>query len=102
MNPGYGTEVYSATSGTVVFVGWDGSLGWNVVIQDEGNREYAYGHMVADSTPADVVVGAKVKQGQVIGLVGSTGISTGAHLHFEIREDGVKIDPLPELNRWAH
>lgn len=102
MNPGYGTEVYSATSGTVVSVGWNGSLGWEVLVQDEGNRQYAYGHMVANSTPADVVAGAKVTQGQVIGLVGSTGLSTGAHLHFEVIEDGVQIDPLPELLRWAH
>jgi murein DD-endopeptidase MepM/ murein hydrolase activator NlpD len=101
MNPGYGTQVFSSTSGTVVSVGWDGSLGWDVVIQDEGNRSYAYGHMIADSAPADVFVGAKVKQGQVIGLVGSTGVSTGAHLHFEVREDGVQLDPLRELQRYA-
>lgn len=102
MNPGVGTEVYSATDGTVVLVGWDGSLGWNVLVQDGGNREYAYGHMIADSSPADIYVGAKVKQGQLLGQVGCTGICTGPHLHFEIREDGVKIDPLPELLRWAH
>jgi murein DD-endopeptidase MepM/ murein hydrolase activator NlpD len=101
MNPGYGTEIYSATSGTVVAVGWNGSLGWEVVVHDEGNRQYVYGHMVADSTPADVVLGAKVAQGQVIGLVGSTGLSTGAHLHFEILEDGVQIDPYPELLKYA-
>jgi murein DD-endopeptidase MepM/ murein hydrolase activator NlpD len=102
MNPGYGTEVYSSTAGTVVSVGWDGSLGWDVTIQDEGNRQYVYGHMIEGSTPADVVVGAKVKQGQVIGLVGNTGLSTGAHLHFEIHEDGVKINPYPELLKYAH
>jgi murein DD-endopeptidase MepM/ murein hydrolase activator NlpD len=102
MNPGYGTEIYSSTSGRVLSVGWNGSLGWEVSIADEGNRVYVYGHMIANSSPADVVVGAKVKQGQVIGLVGSTGTSTGAHLHFEIHEDGVKIDPYPELQRWAH
>lgn len=102
MNPGAGTDIYSATDGTVVSVGWDGSLGWDVIIQDGGNREYAYGHMIAESTPGDIVVGAKVKQGQVIGLVGCTGACTGAHLHFEIREDGVKIDPYPELIRWSH
>jgi murein DD-endopeptidase MepM/ murein hydrolase activator NlpD len=101
MNPGYGTEIFSATSGTVVSVGWNGSLGWEVLVQDEGNRQYVYGHMVADSAPADVFVGAKVKQGQVIGLVGSTGTSTGPHLHFEIVEDGVQIDPYPELLKYA-
>lgn len=102
MNPGYGTQVFSSTSGTVVSVGWDGALGWDVIIQDEGNRQYVYGHMIAGSAPAEVVVGAKVSQGQVIGLVGSTGVSTGAHLHFEVREDGVQIDPYPELLKYAH
>jgi murein DD-endopeptidase MepM/ murein hydrolase activator NlpD len=102
MNPGYGTEVYSSTAGTVVSVGWSGSLGWDVTIRDEGNRVYVYGHMIEGSTPADVVVGARVAQGQVIGLVGSTGLSTGAHLHFEIHEDGVKINPYPELLKYAH
>jgi murein DD-endopeptidase MepM/ murein hydrolase activator NlpD len=101
MNPGYGTEVYSSTSGRVVSVGWNGSLGWEVSVADEGNRVYVYGHMIEGSTPGDVVVGAKVKQGQVIGFVGSTGLSTGAHLHFEIHEDGVKIDPYPELLKYA-
>jgi murein DD-endopeptidase MepM/ murein hydrolase activator NlpD len=81
--------------------GYRPALGWEVLVQDEGNRQYVYGHMVADSTPADVVPGAKVAQGQVIGLVGSTGLSTGAHLHFEILEDGVQIDPYPELLKYA-
>ena len=102
MNPGGGTEIYSSTSGTVVAIGWDGSLGWDVVVQDAGNREYYYAHMIPDSTPGDVVVGGKVTQGQVLGLVGCTGACTGPHLHFEIHEDGVAIDPLPELFRYGH
>lgn len=101
-NPGYGSPVYSATSGVVTWVGNDGgSLGYNVVIQDPGTWEIFYGHMVENSAPADVAVGSRVEVGQQIGLVGNTGQSTGAHLHFEIHDNGVAIDPLPLLQKYA-
>jgi len=102
-NPGYGSPVYSATDGVVTWVGdAGGSLGYNVVIQDPGTWEIFYGHMIENSAPADIVVGSKVKVGQQIGLVGNTGQSTGAHLHFEIHDNGVAVDPLPLLQKYAN
>lgn len=101
-NPGYGSPVYSATDGAVLWVGNDGgSLGYNVVIQDPGTWEVFYGHMIEGSAPSDIVIGAKVKAGQQLGQVGNTGVSTGAHLHFEIQDSGIPVDPLPLLQKYA-
>ncbi len=100
-NPGNGSPVYSATDGIVVWVGWKGSLGYHVVIQDAGTWQLYYGHMIDGSAPADVAVGSRVQKGQRIGLVGNTGQSTGAHLHFAIQDGGVFIDPLPMLEKYA-
>jgi len=72
------------------------------VIQDPGTWGIFYGHMIENSAPADIVVGSKVKVGQQIGLVGNTGQSTGAHLHFEIHDNGVAVDPLPLLQKYAN
>jgi len=101
-NPGYGSPVYSATDGTVVFVGWEGSLGYHVVIQDAGTWKLYYGHMIGGSTPADITVGSSVKMGQQIGLVGNTGQSTGAHLHFGIQDGTSFVDPYPLLMKYAN
>jgi murein DD-endopeptidase MepM/ murein hydrolase activator NlpD len=100
-NPGYGSPVYSATDGTVVWVGWQGSLGYHVVIADEGTWKLYYGHMVADSAPPSVAVGSRVFMGQQIGLVGNTGLSTGAHLHFAIQDGEGFVDPYPLLEKYA-
>ncbi len=84
-----GTEIKSATEGTVIWSGYKGSYG-NLVIVDCGNDvEIYYGHcskLYAKS-------GDKVKAGDVIAAVGSTGNSTGNHLHFEIRVNGTSINP---------
>jgi murein DD-endopeptidase MepM/ murein hydrolase activator NlpD len=102
-----GTPVLAAYSGNVEVAGWFGGLGLAVVISHGDRHETRYGHM------SEVLVkpGQYVKQGTVIGLVGSTGFSTGPHLHFELWEkmkgDWVAIDStdqltlaLDELNRF--
>jgi murein DD-endopeptidase MepM/ murein hydrolase activator NlpD len=87
-----GTPVQAAAAGTVVFAGWQDGYG-NIVIIDHGNGlATAYGHQ-----SAIVVTGGAVAQGQTIGAVGSTGHSTGPHLHFEVRVGGVAVDPLGYL-----
>ena len=58
-----------------------------------------YAHLKAGSIPDDVRVGANVARGQTLGAVGSTGISTGPHLHFELHIDGVVVDPLPIISQ---
>lgn len=99
MNPGYGSPIYSSSLGTVTQVGWSGSLGWIVQIFDGYTWEFVYGHMVPGSSTVNV--GDTVVAGQIIGQVGNSGTSTGAHLHFEIHENGTAIDPMPILNRYV-
>lgn len=100
-NPGYGSPVYSATEGIVTSIGWEGSLGYCVIIQDPGTWSLYYGHMIDGSAPEGLAVGSKVTMGQQIGLVGSTGQSTGAHLHFAIRDGSSMVDPYPLLQKYA-
>lgn len=86
-----GTPIYAAADGTVIDVGsgWNGGYGNCVIIQnDDGNITY-YAHQ--SETACEV--GDHVEAGQVIGYVGSTGDSTGNHLHFEVRSDGYLLDP---------
>ncbi len=89
----YGTPVRSVGGGTVIFAGWNGPYGNMVKIRHNGTYKTQYGHMSRFA----VRKGAKVKQGDIIGYVGSTGFSTGAHLHFELVKNGVKINPLKEV-----
>lgn len=85
----YGTDIQSATDGTVKWAGYMGSYG-NLVIIDCGNGvEIYYGH----ASKIYVTEGEKVKAGDVLAAVGSTGNSTGNHLHFEIRVNGSQVDP---------
>jgi len=74
----------------VVFVGWYGGYGILVRISHGQGIETWYGHLAA----ASVRPGQAVRAGEVIGLVGSTGRSTGPHLHFEVRVNGQPVDPL--------
>lgn len=71
------------------------SYGEYIVISHGDGTMTLYAHMLANSRK--VKVGDKVKQGQVIGTVGSTGNSTGTHLHFEVRVGGSPVNPLPYL-----
>ena len=87
---GYGTPVHAAAAGTVIYASWLGGYG-NLVVVDHGNGfATAYAHASAIL----VSVGQAVEQGDSVTLVGSTGHSTGPHLHFEVRVDGVAVDPL--------
>lgn len=84
-----GTAVAAAASGTVTFSGWKGSYGKLIVITHSNGVQTYYGH--CDALYASV--GQTVSQGQTICAVGSTGNSTGPHLHFEIRVNGVAYNP---------
>ena len=88
-----GTPIHAAAGGTVIWAGWLGGYGNLVVIDHHNSLATAYGHQSALAT----AVGASVSQGQVIGYVGSTGHSTGPHLHFEVRVNGTPVDPLGYL-----
>lgn len=87
-----GTPVESAGSGKVIYSGWKSGYGNFVVIKHSNNYSTAYGHL--SKIKGGVRAGAKVDQGDVIGFVGSTGISTGPHLHYEVRLGNTLINPL--------
>ena len=89
----WGEPVRAAADGNVVVAGWHPAYGNNVIILHDGGLSTRYGHLAA----LLVKRGQPVAAGQVIGLLGSTGYSTGPHLHFEVRLDGVLQDPLPFL-----
>jgi murein DD-endopeptidase MepM/ murein hydrolase activator NlpD len=85
-----GTSVMATGAGVVSFVGWAGGYG-NLVVIDHGNGlRTRYGHLLRPL----VSHGDRVGMGTVIGLMGSTGRSTGSHLHYEIRIDGAAVNPL--------
>lgn len=84
-----GTPVAAAASGTVTFAGWKGSYGNLMVITHSNGVQTYYGHC----SKLYFSAGATVSQGQTIAAVGSTGNSTGPHLHFEIRVNGVAYNP---------
>lgn len=89
----WGSPVRAARDGLVERAGWWGTYG-NAVALDHGDgSETRYAHL----SSVAVSVGDAVRQGDVIGYVGSTGASTGAHLHFELRFDGRAVDPLGYL-----
>lgn len=85
-----GTKIIAADAGMVSFAGWNGGYGNLVKIDHGGGKETYYGHM----SKIAVKVGDTVAKGDVIGYVGSTGNSTGPHLHFEVREGGTAKNPL--------
>ena len=85
-----GTPILAAHSGTVLICGWNDSFGNQVLIDDGAGLSTRYAHMTATA----VSPGAVVTAGQVIGYVGSTGDSTGNHLHFEVSVGGTLTDPL--------
>ncbi len=88
-----GTPIHAANRGTVIFSGWYGGYGNAIVIDHGGGLTTLYAHQ----SRLRVGVGDKVALGDRIGDVGSTGYSTGAHLHFETRENGVPVDPMKYL-----
>lgn len=89
-----GTNIYASKSGKVIKAGWNTAYG-NMIIIDHGNGiTTLYGH----ASKLLVSVGDTVKQGDIIAKVGSTGYSTGPHLHFEFRENGQSVDPKKYIN----
>ena len=85
-----GTPILAAHSGTVLVSGWNDSYGNQVLLDNGAGLSMRYAHM----TQTAVTAGKAVTAGQVIGYVGNTGDSTGNHLHFEVLQGGVRVDPL--------
>src|SRR5256714_1001189 len=88
----YGTPIFASGNGVVEKVGWEGGYGKYVRLKHNNGYETAYGHMSAYAKGMEP--GKRVRQGQVIGFVGSTGMSTGAHVHYEILVNGRFVDPM--------
>jgi murein DD-endopeptidase MepM/ murein hydrolase activator NlpD len=88
-----GTPIRSVGDGSVIFAAYDGPYGYTVRVRHNSTYTTSYSHM----SKFAVKRGNKVKQGDVIGYVGSTGFSTGPHLHYEMIKNGVKINPLKEV-----
>jgi len=88
----YGTPIFASGNGVIETCGWEGGYGKYIRIKHNNGYETAYGHMSAFAKGMEV--GKRVRQGQVIGFVGSTGLSTGAHVHYEILVNGRFVDPM--------
>ncbi|MBD2384466.1 murein hydrolase activator EnvC family protein [Cylindrospermum sp. FACHB-282] len=89
----YGSTIRAADSGTVIFAGWYGGYGRAVIINHGGGITTLYGH----TSELYVSEGQSVQRGQAIAAVGSTGFSTGPHLHFEVRRNGTPVNPADFL-----
>lgn len=87
-----GTPIIAAGNGTVETAGWESGYGKQTTIRHANGYVTSYSHQ--SNIASNIVPGAKVRQGQVIGFVGSTGLSTGPHLHYEIAVNGTKVDPM--------
>ena len=88
----YGTPIFASGNGVVEKAGWEGGYGKYVRLKHNNGYETAYAHMSAFAKGMEP--GKRVRQGQVIGFVGSTGQSTGAHVHYEILVNGRFVDPM--------
>lgn len=93
-----GTPIVAADGGNVIVSAYDGGYGNYVMINHGDGRSTLYGHMSSRA----VSVGQTVNQGQVIGYVGSTGNSTGPHIHFEIRVNGGTVNPLKYFSGYTY
>ena len=106
--PGNGEPVSAIADGMVIDMGTGGGYGnfveiYHLVSNSEGVIEEwtsLYAHLQNDSFPEDMMIGSAVKLGTVLGKVGNTGLSTGPHLHFELKINGENIDPLPLLGTY--
>ena len=88
-----GTPVYATADGTVGKAEWFSGYGLYIALEHGGNMETRYGHM----SRLNVAAGQQVRKGDVIGFVGSTGRSTGPHLHYEVRVAGEAVNPMPYM-----
>lgn len=96
---GTGTPIMAAGDGIVKFKGWGGGYGNFVQIQHNATYTTAYAHM---SRFGNIRQGGRVKQGQIIGYVGTTGRSTGPHLHYEVRQNGRQVNPAAKQFNLAN
>ena len=92
-----GEAIRVTAGGTVVSAGWSGGYGRMVEVDHGNGLSTRYGHL----SEIDVKVGQTVKAGQTVGRMGSTGRSTGPHLHYETRIDGEAVDPQKFLHAGA-
>jgi murein DD-endopeptidase MepM/ murein hydrolase activator NlpD len=90
-----GTSIKAPADGVITYTGWEGGYGKLIVIDHGYGLSTRYGHMQRGL----VNIGQRVRRGQVIGFVGSTGRSTAPHLHYEVRVNGVPVDPLKYLKK---
>lgn len=91
-----GTQVYAWAAGTVISAAWDGDYGYSILIQHAEGFQTRYAHL----SKMLISIGDEVQSGQQIALMGSTGNSTGAHLHFEILSNGRFQDPLTYIKKF--
>lgn len=89
-----GTTIYASSEGVVEYADWSSGYGYNVIIDHPDGRKTRYCHL----SKTLVTAGQQVSQGQTIALSGSTGHSTGPHVHFEIFINGTQVDPLDYIN----
>lgn len=90
-----GTPVYATADGVVSKAAWFGGYGLFISLEHGGALQTRYGHM----SRLNVAEGQTVRKGEVIGYVGSTGRSTGPHLHYEVRVDGTAVNPVPYMSQ---
>jgi murein DD-endopeptidase MepM/ murein hydrolase activator NlpD len=88
-----GSPIAATSNGRVNRAGWNGGYGLYIAVDHPGGVETRYGHM----SRLNVVEGQTVRRGDIIGFVGSTGQSTGPHLHYEVRLNGRAVDPGPSV-----
>lgn len=92
-----GSPVLAVANGTVIFAGWNSGYGNLVQIRHTNGMTSGYAHLLRISR--DVRAGRAIKQGELLGLVGQTGLATGPHLHFIMTKGGVAINPVPALKK---
>ena len=101
--PGRGSNVYAAMDGIISHVDNSGEYGVHVIIDHRIHEDLTYttvyAHLQVSNTTKRLQLGNDIKKGDLIGFVGSTGLSTGPHLHFEIRKNGIKVNPLKVLQQ---
>ena len=88
-----GTPIYATADGVVSRADWFSSYGLYVSLEHGGSLQTRYGHM----SRLNVAAGQRVRKGEIIGYVGSTGRSTGPHLHYEVRVNGEAVNPIPYM-----
>jgi murein DD-endopeptidase MepM/ murein hydrolase activator NlpD len=97
-----GTPVFSVANGKIAYLGYNGAFGNLIIIEHPGNYRTYYAHL--SNYNVELRVGNEVRRGFEIGYVGSTGRSSGPHLHYELRKDGTYIDPYNQsmqLDLWS-